>query len=165
MTKHVRIFLLAVAMPAALFGQQASVHIEPLNLQGPLPLQKQTASAVIRDYLQSWQSFSAALDQNRPELLDRDFVGVAKDKLMNTVHQQAALGIHTRYQDRSHDIRITFYSPDGLSIQLIDTVEYEEQVLDHDKILTTQQAHVRYIVVLTPAELRWRVRVFQEESK
>jgi hypothetical protein len=36
-------------------------------------------------------------------------------------------------------------------------------VFDHDKQLTTQQVHAHYIVVLTPAEVRWRVRVFQPQ--
>jgi len=28
-------------------------------------------------------------------------------------------------------------------------------------VLATEHVHTRYIVVLTPAELRWRVRIFQ----
>ena len=81
------------------------------------------------------------------------------------MQQQAALGIKTRYHDRSHDLRIVFYSPEGLSIQLIDNVEYDEQVIDHDKVLTTQRVRARYIVVLTPAEVQWRVRIFQGEPE
>ncbi len=154
-----------LAAPSPLGGQQPTVHIEPLNLNGPLPLQKQTAQAVIRDYLQSWQSFNTAFDQNSAGLLDADFVGVAHDKMVAAIHQQIALGLHTRYQDVAHDLRIVFYSPDGLSVQLIDDVTYQQQVFANDKSLTTQQAHVRYIVVLTPAELRWRVRIFQAEPQ
>jgi hypothetical protein len=47
----------------------------------------------------------------------------------------------------------------------VDNVEYEVQVLDHGKIQTTQTAHARYVVVMTPAEVRWRVRVFQGVSE
>jgi hypothetical protein len=36
-------------------------------------MEKQTAAAVVRDYLQAWRSLSAALDQNRAELLDPNF--------------------------------------------------------------------------------------------
>jgi len=54
-----------------------------------------------------------------------------------------------------------FYSPDGLSIELTDKVDYEVQVIDHDKVITTQRESSRYLVVLTPAEVRWKVRVFQ----
>lgn len=149
------------AAASGLGAAQAVVRVEPANLQGPRPLQEQTGKAAIRDYLQSWQSFKAALEQNRADLLDAEFVGTAKDKLTDTIQQQAALGIRTRYQDRAHDLQIVFYSPEGLSVELTDRVEYDVQVLDHDKVKSTQRVRVRYIVVLTPAEVRWRVRVFQ----
>lgn len=151
------------AVPVAVWAEQAAVRVEPLNLHGPRTLQQETATAVIRDYLQSWQSLSTALEQNRAELLDQDFVGTAKDKLTDTMHEQATLGIHTHYRDRAHDLQIVFYSPDGLSIQLIDNVEYDEQIFDHDKVLTMQRVHARYVVVLTPTETRWRVRILQAE--
>jgi hypothetical protein len=105
------------------------------------------------------------MQQNRADLLDQDFVGTAKDKLTDTMHQQAALGIQTRYRDRIHNIQIVFYSPDGLSVQLVDNVEYDERVVDHQKVLTTQHTHTRYTVVMTPAETRWRVRIFQAEPE
>jgi hypothetical protein len=151
--------VLAAIVP--LNAQQPLVHVEPTDLQGPRVLNDQTKSAVIRDYLEAWQSVSAALQQNRPDLLDRDFVGTAKDKLTDTIRNQVTMGISTRYLDQTHDLQIVFYSPEGLSIQLIDNVEYEVQVLDHGKLQTTQKARGRYVVVMTPAEVRWRVRVFQ----
>ena len=140
---------------------QASVRVEPENLKGPRELQEQTKSAVIRDYIEAWQSFRTAMDQNRASLLSTDFVGTAKDKLADTIEQQTSAGIHTRYQDLSHDLQIVFYSPEGLSVELTDNVEYSMQVLDHDKVTATQRVSARYIVVMTPAEMRWRVRVFQ----
>ena len=155
----------ALALPLALWADQPSVQVEPPSLHGSRPLEKQTETATIRDYLQSWQSFQAAMEQNRPDLLDPDFVGIARDKLADTIQQQAKLGIRTRYKDRSHDLQIVFYSPEGLSVQLIDNVEYDEQVLDQDKVLTTKQIHARYVVVLTPAQDRWQVRIFQATQK
>jgi hypothetical protein len=152
-----------VTAVAAVCTAQADVRVEPTHLQGPRPLQEQTQSAAIRDYLQGWKTLSAALDQNDSGLLDRDFVGTAHDQLAEAVQQQTTAGIHTRYQDKSHDIQIVFYSPEGLSIELKDDVQYDVQVLDHDKVQTTQQVHAHYIVVLTPAEVRWRVRVFQAQ--
>jgi hypothetical protein len=141
---------------------QANVRIEPpADLQGPRVLEEQTASAAIRDYLQSWQSLSAALEQNRADLLDTYFAGTARDKLGETVQEQAGAGLGTQYRDSSHDIQIVFYSPEGLSIELTDTVEYDVQVLDHGKPITSQHMRTRYIVVLTPAEARWKVRVFE----
>jgi hypothetical protein len=144
---------------------QATVRVEPLNLQGPRTLPEQTGKAAIRDYLQSWQNMSAALDQNRANLLDPAFVGTARDKLAGTILHQTELGIHTRYQDRAHDIQIVFYSPEGLSIELTDDVEYDLQIIDNDRVKTTQHISARYVIVLTPAEVRWRVRVFQAALK
>ena len=144
---------------------QPQVRVEPAKLQGPRLLQEQTAAGAIRDYLQSWQSLSAALEQNRAALLDPDFVGTAREKLTGTIQQQAAVGIRTKYQDRAHDIQIVFYSPEGLSLELTDKVEYDVQVLDHERVKTTQHISARYVIVLTPAEVRWRVRVFQAVSE
>lgn len=153
-----------VATPIALFADPATVNVEPSNLQrSTRPLQKQTETAAIRDYLESWRTLEAALEQNRPGLLGQSFVGTALEKLTDTMHQQDAAGIHTRYTDRAHDLQIVSYSPDGLSIQLIDSVAYDQQVMERDKILSQQRAHARYIVVMTPAEVQWRVRVFQAE--
>jgi predicted PhzF superfamily epimerase YddE/YHI9 len=154
--------LAATSAPAV---AQATVRVEAANLQGSRSLQEQTATAAIRDYLQSWQVMSSALEQNRADLLDPDFVGSAKDTLTETIQQQTALGISTRYQDRAHDLQIVSYSPDGLSIELIDKVDYDMQVLDHDQVKTTQHVSDRYVIVLTPAEVRWRVRVFQGASR
>ena len=152
-----------VAAGSALCAAQPDVRVEPSHLQGPRTLEEQTQAAVIRDYLRAWQTVNTAFDRNDATLLDRDFVGTAHDKLADTIHQQAAAGIHTRYRDKSHDIQIVFYSPEGLSIELTDTVQYDLEVLDQDKVQTTQQVSARYIVVLTPAEVRWRVRVFQSK--
>jgi len=148
---------------AGIGSSQPTVRVEPSNLQGPRPLSEQTGKAAVRNYLQSWQSLKLALEQNRSELLEPAFVGTAKDKLTDTVRQQTALGIRTRYQDTSHDIKIVFYSPEGLSIELADQVEYDVQILDRDRVKTTQHVTSRYVIILTPAEVRWRVRVFQAE--
>jgi hypothetical protein len=149
----------AVASGVA-FGQ-ATVQVEPVTFQGPRPLAKQTVSAVVRDYLDAWGSMSAAFEQNHADLLDEDFVGTAKEKLAGTIAEQARQGISTRYAARSHDIRILFYSPEGLSIQLSDNVDYDLELLDHDKVVSTQPILARYIAVLTPSEVRWKVRVLQ----
>jgi hypothetical protein len=128
-------------------------------------LKDETKAAVIRGYLEAWQSVRAALEQNRPDLLDRDFVGTAKDKLVDTIHDQVTTGISTRYLDQSHDLQIVFYSPEGLSVQLVDNVTYDVQLLDHGKVQGTQTEKERYVVVMTPAELRWRVRIFQGQPE
>jgi hypothetical protein len=164
MLKSILILSAMLSSAAAIAAAQATVRVEPASLEGPRPLADQTAKAAIRDYIESWQSLSAAFENNRAGLLNADFVGDAKDKLTETIEEQAKLGIRTHYEDQTHDVQIVFYSPEGLSIELTDTVEYDVQLLDHDKSQTTQRVRARYIVVLTPAELRWRVRVLQAEA-
>jgi len=161
------LLFLSTALVSALGvgSAQATVRIERSDLQGPRAMSEQTRAAVIRDYLQSWQSMRGALEQNRPDLLDSSFIGTARDKLAETIGQQAALGIKTNYRDLAHDIQLVFYSPDGLSIELKDKVEYDVEVLDHDKVKTTQHIISLYLIVLTPAEVQWRVRVLQAAAE
>lgn len=154
---HCAVLFLSATLAAA----QPAVNVEPIKLQGPRVLEEQTRSAAVRDYLEAWQSMSASLGQNQPGLLDRDFVGPAQEDLAGTVAQQSRLGIRTEYKDLSHDLQFVFYSPRGLSIELVDNAEYQVQVFAHGKALAAQRVHARYVVVLTPAELRWKVRVFQ----
>lgn len=161
-------YLIACSVLVTLFvwgSDQPAVRVEPTNSVGPRTLEKQTETAVIRDYLQAWHSLSGALGENRADLLNRDFVGTAKKKLTDTIREQAKLGIQTRYRDGSHDIQLVFYSPEGLSIQLVDTVEYDVQLRDHEKLQTTQHVRARYVAVLTPTEVQWKVRVFQAEPE
>jgi hypothetical protein len=160
--------LIACSIFAAVFAfasDESAVRVEPTDSVGPRALEKQTKAAVIRDYLKAWGSFSHAFEQNRPDLLDADFVGVAKEKLQDTLRDQAKLGIQTRYRDAAHDIQLVFYSPEGLSLQLVDTVEYDVRILDHEKVQTTQHVRARYVAVLTPTEVRWKVRIFQAEPE
>jgi hypothetical protein len=163
-----KLLVIAGSVFAAIFvlaSDQVAVRVEPTDSVGPRVLETQTKAAVIRDYLEAWRGLSGALEQNRADLLDQDFVGAAKEKLADTVREQAKLGIQTRYRDAAHDLQLVFYSPEGLSIQLLDTVEYDVQILDHDKLLTTQHVRARYVAVLTPTEVRWKVRVFQAEPE
>lgn len=155
---------LAIALlPALLFSasDQPEVKVAPMNTVGPRHLEAQTQSAVIRDYLQAWHAMSSAMDQNRPDLLDTDFVGQAREKLADTIREQQNLGIQTSYLPTSHDIKVVFYSPEGLSIQLLDEVECDVNVRNGDHMLASQRVRARYIAVLTPTESQWKVRIFQ----
>lgn len=163
-SSFVLISTLGVAVCSFATGQP-SVRVESPNPAEVRHLQEQTAKAAIQNYLDSWRSMSEALDYNRPELLDRDFIGAAKEKFANTIREQGANGMHTVYRDRSHDIQILFYSPEGLSIQLADTVAYDVQPFVKDKPIGVQHVQARYIVVLTPTEVRWRVRIFEAEAQ
>ncbi len=159
--------LLACAMSIALWSQdqsQPSVKVEP-NLAGPRALEKQTQAAVIRDYLQAWHTLDGALGGNHPDLLDAYFVGTAKDKLADTIRQQAELGMTASYRDTKHDLSVVFYSPEGLSVQLLDNVEYDMQLRDHEKVHPSVHVKAHYVAVLTPTEVRWKVRIFQAKPE
>ena len=140
---------------------QSGVHVAPMDSVGPRPIEPQTQSSIIRDYLAAWKTLNRTMNENRPDLLDAYFVGQAKQELADTVRQQKNAEIHTKYEDTSHNIRVVFYSPEGLSIQLIDDVEYEMQVRSGDGTVGTNHVQTRYVAVLTPTESKWKVRIFQ----
>jgi hypothetical protein len=163
-SKNILMVCAFAGLTAGLAAAQATVKIEPASVNGPRPLADQTAQAVVRDYLESWQSLGLAMEQNRVDLLNADFVGDARDKLAQAIQDQAQMAVRTQYRDQAHDVQIIFYSPEGLSIELTDTVDYDVQLMDHDKPLGTRHVHARYLVVLTPSELRWRVRILEAEA-
>ena len=72
--------------------QQPAVQVDP-DSGGPRNLEAQTRAAVVRDYLQAWKSLNGALQENRADLLDASFVGIAKEKLTDTVREQQALSM------------------------------------------------------------------------
>ncbi len=146
------------------FASEPTVRVKPTQTQGPRTVEKQTETAVIRDYLESWKTLDAALNGNRADQLDAYFVGTALTKLLGVVSDQTKAGIHTHYVEHSHDLQIIFYSPEGLSIQLADDVEYEEQVFEGDKLLASKIVKRRYLAVLTPSEVRWRLRILQPDN-
>lgn len=152
------VFLAALLFSGA---AQPSVRVAPMDSVGPRPVEKQTQSSVVRDYLQAWQTLGSAFSQSRADLLEGYFVGIAKEKLTDTIREQQNLGIQTIYRDESHDLQVVFYSPEGLSIQLLDNVEYEIEVRDQGKTVGTQHVRTRCVAVLTPTESSWKVRVFQ----
>ncbi len=153
---------LAGLLSLALFGtSQPEVRVAPMDAVGPRPLEHQTQTAIVRDYLEAWRSMDMALEQNRADLLNESFVGLAKDKLADTIRAQKAAEIRTSYRDRSHDLKVMFYSPEGLSIQLEDDAEYDVEVRQAGQSLGTQQVKTHYIAVLTPTESKWKVRILQ----
>ena len=155
------LFVCLLAASTASGALRSAVRIDPPNLHGSRPLEKETQTAVLRDYLQSWNDFEEAVNQNNVQPLNQEFVGTALKKITDTIQQQKKLGIHTRYQATSHHIQIVFYSPDGLSIQLIDHVAYHVELFDRNRMLAERSFHARYVVVLTPSAVRWVVRIFQ----
>ena len=157
----------ALAICLACHAQEPSVHEEPPNLHGSHRLDPEgvTEKAVIRDYIESWKGMRDALDSNQTSVLAPFFVGTAHDKLAEAIAAQTKIGIHTQYIDRSHDLQIIFYSPEGMSLEVADNVVYDEQVMQGANVLGTQTIHARYLAVLTPGDVRWLVRIFQPEAE
>ena len=165
MLRYSALICASIILASGVVSAQPDVTVDTSQLKGPRPLEEETKAAAIRDYLESWQAMNEALQQDQPGRLDEDFIGTAKEKLAEAVDEQTEAGIHTLYQDRAHHIQFLFYSPEGLSIELIDDADYDVQVFDHDKAISKVPVSARYIVVLTPAEVRWKVRVMQASSQ
>ena len=138
-----------------------SIKVASMDAVGPRPVEKQTQTSVVRDYLLAWQKMTDALQNNRVDVLDESFVGSAKERLGDTVRDQQNMGIQTIYGKQSHDLQVVFYSPEGLSLEMVDHAGYEVEVRDHGKVVGTQRVQSRYVAVLTPTESRWKVRVLQ----
>ncbi len=134
-----------------------------INVQnaGPRQVEDTTQKAVARDYAAAWQAMTEALDKNRTDLLAGNFVGDAADKLTSTIKQQQQSGLHRRYVDKGHSVQAVFYSPEGSALELRDTASVQIQLLDGDKVLSSQDTTVHYVAILTAAETSWKVRVLQ----
>jgi hypothetical protein len=127
----------------------------------PRQVEDTTEKAIARDYSAAWAAMTAALDQNRSELVSANFVGAAAEKLSATIAQQQKAGLHQRFTDQGHSTQVVFYSPEGSAMELRDTARLQIQLLDGDKVIHSEQATVHYIVLLTAAENSWKVRVLQ----
>lgn len=154
-----------IGTAACCAAAQTGVHVQAPDLHGPRQLNKETGSAVVRDYLQSWESLKNAFDSNRTDLLDTDYVGEAKKRLSDAVRSQTSLGLNTRYSDITHDIQIVFYSPEGLSIELTDTVHYSVKIFKQGKSIADRRVSSRYIALMTPSQVRWKVRILQADPE
>lgn len=164
---NVRFLSLSFTLSAILFLHQfgvgadvSSVRVSSDNV-GPRTMESQTRASVIRDYLRAWKTLDRSASENRADFLGTSFVGQAKDKLSETIDQQIRSKIQTRYIDKSHNIRILFYSPEGMSVQLTDNVEYDTELMHNGNSLGVQHVRSTYVAVLTPTESNWKVRLLQ----
>lgn len=128
---------------------------------GPREIEDTTEAAIPRDYATAWNALETALSQNRPRALDTGFVGFARDRFAQRVADQKKSGVHVAYVDRGHKVQATFYSPEGSTMQLRDTAQYELQVLDGDTVISSQPVTQNYIALMTVTEDRWKVRVLE----
>ncbi len=128
----------------------------------PRPVEETTALAVQRDYAQAWQSLVAALGENRAELLDENFTGGARQQWQDAIHAQQKNGLNRLIVDHGHQVRVRFYSLDGSALEAMDTADLEIQYHEGSKLLSSERIQAHYLVLLTPAENSWKIRILQE---
>lgn len=128
----------------------------------PRDVEDQTQQSIIRDYGKAWQSLEQALENNRADALNANFVGYARDRWGGTISEQAKAGMSRRVQDRGHQLQVVFYSVEGSAMELRDTAQFEIQYLDGGKVVHSERVTGHYMVLMTPAENSWKVRILQE---
>jgi len=155
------LFVLASLPPWLIAAADANTVKIDASAAQPRQVEDATVQAIQRDYGRAWQTLSQALSENRANLLNSSFVGIANDKLTRAVNEQRKEGLRRKYIDKSHKVEIVFYSAEGSALQLRDTVQIEIQLLDGDKVVHTENATRHYIALMTPTENSWKVRVFE----
>lgn len=162
-----RLFSLAaqVALTGVLAVAQSApqVRLDDEGL-GPRPIEQLTETNIPRHYAQAWHDMAQALESGRADQLGETFTGFAKDRLLRRIAEQNQTGLHVRIVDHGHQLKATFYSNDGTTMQLFDRAQLEIQTFDGTKLLDTQSATHEYLVLMTPGADRWYVRDLEEVS-
>ena len=141
---------------------QSAIQSFNTDSAAPRPVEETTALAIQRDYAQAWQSLVTALEENRAEMLDENFTGGARQQWQDAIHAQQKNGLSRRIVDHGHQVRVRFYSLDGSALEAIDTADLEIQYREGSKLLSSERVQAHYLVLLTPAENSWKVRILQE---
>ena len=152
-------------LPPAIAANAAPAISLDTSHAGPRELEEQTQRSIVRDYGRAWSTMQQALAQDDAGVLQQYFVGMAKDKLAQAVAEQQKSGVRVRYQVRSHALQVVFYSPDGSAIEARDAAQLEMQVLDGGKVVYSENLTQPYLVLFTPAEDRWKVRLLEPLPK
>src|SRR5215469_7854120 len=146
--------LLLCAIAALHLGAAADSELPRVDFNadniGPRQIEDLTSKSVPRDYGFAWQTMEQALNENRAGLLDGYFTGIAKQDLGDRVKSQSRSGLHTRYQDRGHQLEAIFYAPAGDAMQPRDRAQFDLQVLEGDKVIYEEPFNGEYIVRMTP---------------
>lgn len=155
------LLLLGIICAGAPAAGAPSVELSIIGA-GPRQMEPTLQQSIPRDYVKAWQVLSTALEEGNPKLLDQYWVGVARDKFQRLVDDESRAGIQIRYTDISHKLQAVFYPSDGAALLLYDNVQLEMKVLRSTRVIHTQTMGMRYLVLMTPAQDRWVVRVLQE---
>ncbi len=157
--------LLALAAPLLLSAAETgfAVILDTSQSQ-PRHVEETTMASVERDYGHAWRAMAAAMEENKIGLLGSDFVGLAKEQLSQAIAEQGNSGLKRRYIDHGHQVRVVFYSSDGSAMELHDTVRLEIQLMDGDKVISSDQGTFHFLALMTPAENSWKVRLLESIS-
>ncbi len=158
------IAIVFVLLAAKMFAAPADGPKISVDVSGatPRPVEDQTQQSIARDYGKSWQTLAQALQQNRADLLNASFVGFARDRWGEAVAEQAKSGLSRKLVDHGHKLQVLFYSIEGSAMQLRDTAQLEIQYMDGGKVVHSEQVTAQFVVLMTPAENSWKVRMLQQ---
>lgn len=161
--------LALIAVSVALLLETVQADARPsvqlsVDQATPREVDDTVQQAIARDYASAWKALGSALNNNNVAALNDNFIGFAQEKLAHRIQDQLQAGLKTRIVDRGHKVDAVFYSTDGAAIELRDTATLETQILEGNTVLHSDQAQVRFYVVMTGAEDRWKVRVLESQQ-
>jgi len=150
-------------LPVLADDNPPGVHLSTSHAT-PREVEDTTQKAIVRDYSAAWSALTDALVNNDAGALDSAFTGIAHDQFAARVRDQLKTGLSTQIIDRAHNLEAVFYSPDGSAMELHDTAQVEIQVVDGGMVIHSEQTTLHYVVLMTVAEDRWKVRLLQSEK-
>ncbi len=156
--------LLILILPCfpAISGAQAVPEVKlTVATANPRAVEPLTEHSIVRDYAAAWQELARASENNAVSLLDSYFAGNAKAMLTTAISGQIKTGTHTRYSNQVHNLKVTFYAPEGDVMELQDSAEYQMQIISEGKVIHDEHVVVQNLVLMTPAADRWVIRQLQ----
>lgn len=160
------VLVLFLALPCFLKAADDTAQVQlDTKKAGPRTVESLTERAILRDYRSAWTSLAHALEFSVADPLEGSFTGDAKQLLKDTIANQQRSGLCQRYLDQNHKLEAVFYAPEGDVIELHDTAEYEQQVLDGQKQIQDERVVLHYVVLMTPSADRWVIRQLQAVSQ
>ncbi len=158
----ITVLAVSVALPlhSTDSGSTVQVHLD-LKTAAPRAIEPLTERGIVRDYRIACSSMAQALEFNILDPIEGPFTGNARQLLRDTIIGQQKSGLRQRYVDQDHKLEAIFYAPEGDVIELHDTAEYQEQVLDGKHVIQDERVVVHYAVLMTPSADRWVVRQLQ----
>jgi hypothetical protein len=155
-------FVLIVSGSHAAAGADALPQVDlDVSAAGPRAVEALTEHSIARDYGIAWRNMAQAFAANTPGLLDGYFNGTARSELASAIRSQQKNGLRTQYSGQSHKLRAVFYAPEGDAMELQDTADLEQQLLDGNSVIHQRHVVLHYVVLMTPEADRWVVRQMQ----